>query len=83
MGELTFEHKPARQPVNLSLCTDLVARAGALTPNLSGTVEALLTDSVAKADAQQRADDAALDQVIEALKVRKFEFGPAAHPVTP
>ena len=64
-----------RKPVNLSLNEQLVARARRITPNLSGTVEALLTQFVQEADAKRRADDALLDQVIAALNAHHEEHG--------
>ena len=49
--------KPKRQAVNLSLPVDLVARARACTRNLSGTVEDLLADYVAREEARRREED--------------------------
>ena len=64
-----------RKPVNLSLNEKLVVRARRVTPNLSGTVETLLTQFVLEAEAKRRADDAVLDQVIAALNAHHEEHG--------
>lgn len=64
-----------RKPVNLSLPESLVVRAKRVTPNLSGTVEALLTDYVREAEARRRADDAELDAVIDALNAAHEAHG--------
>ena len=44
-----------KRPVNLTLSEDLVASARSLTPNLSGVVESLLADYVAREQAGQTA----------------------------
>lgn len=64
-----------RKPVNLSLNEKLVERARRVTPNLSGTVETLLTEFVLAAEAKRRADDTALDQVIAALNAHHEQHG--------
>lgn len=55
-----------KRPVNLTLSEDLVSKARLYTPNLSATMEALLTDYVAsqqqlRASRQQMADASAAD----------------------
>ena len=62
-----FDRTAPRRAVNLSLNEDLVSRAKTMTRNLSATVEDLLADFVAREQARLRADDAALEQVIDAL----------------
>lgn len=64
-----------RKPVNLSLNARLVERARRVTPNLSGTVETLLTQFVQEAEAKRRADDVLLDQVIAALNAAHEQRG--------
>ena len=64
-----------RKPVNLSLPESLVVRAKRVTPNLSGTVEALLNDYVREAEARRRADDVAVDAVIDALNAAHEAHG--------
>ena len=64
-----------RKPVNLSLNEKLVERARRVTPNLSSTVETLLTQFVQDAEAKRRADDALLDQVIAALNAHHEKHG--------
>lgn len=64
-----------RKPVNLSLNEKLVERARRVTPNLSGTVETLLTQFVQEAEAKRRADDVLLGQVIAALNAAHEKRG--------
>ena len=76
MSALLEQRPPARRkPVNLSLNEKLVERARRVTPNLSGTVETLLTQFVQEAEAKRRADDVLLDQVIAALNAHHEEHG--------
>ena len=74
---VTLERLPPtrRKPVNLSLNEKLVERARRVTPNLSGTVETLLTQFVQEAEAKRRTDDVLLDQVIAALNAHHEEHG--------
>ncbi|HOB66076.1 MULTISPECIES: type II toxin-antitoxin system CcdA family antitoxin [unclassified Ottowia] len=55
--------QPRKRPVNLTLSEDLVQEAKALSGNLSATVEAMLTEYVARARGEraqrQREADAA------------------------
>jgi antitoxin CcdA len=51
-----------KRPVNLSLSEDLVTQAREMTDNLSGIVESLLADFVAKETAKRAAHDEALKQ---------------------
>ncbi len=51
----TPTHSQARKrPVNLTLTEDLVTQARQLTPNLSGVVEALLTEFVEQEQKRRR-----------------------------
>jgi len=76
MSALLEQRPPTRRkPVNLSLNEKLVERARRVTPNLSGTVETLLTQFVQEAEAKRRADDVLLDQVIAALNAHHEEHG--------
>ena len=74
-GLLERPQSARRKPVNLSLNEKLVERARRVTPNLSGTVETLLTKFVQEAEAKRRADDVLLDQVIAALNAHHDEHG--------
>ena len=56
-----------RKAVNLSLSEAVVTQAKRHTSNLSATVETLLTDYVAQAEARRRAADAEYEVVIDAL----------------
>jgi len=53
-----------KRPVNLSLSEDLVTQAREMTDNLSGIVESLLAEFVAKEKAKRAAHDEALKQAI-------------------
>ena len=74
---------PTRQPVNLSLDPVLVRRAKTLTRNLSGTVEALLADFVAREEAARRAEDARSSRVVAALNGLHAEHGSLADDFSP
>ncbi|MFC3127750.1 type II toxin-antitoxin system CcdA family antitoxin [Pseudoroseomonas globiformis] len=67
---------PARKrAVNLSLNDELVRQARLYTGNLSGTLEILLEDFVARERARLRQEDAALDRVVLALGAFHAEQG--------
>jgi post-segregation antitoxin (ccd killing protein) len=53
-----------KRPVNLTLNEDLVAQARGVTGNLSGVVEALLADFVARARQQHAAEVKVLQATI-------------------
>lgn len=59
-----------KRPVNLTLSTDLVNQAKSLTDNLSGVVESLLCDFVAK----QRSERLAKSRAVEATVAVWNEF---------
>lgn len=70
--------KTLKRPVNLSLSSDLVRRARALTPNLSDTVETLLanfidTETARRAEAQRQFD--ALIEASNGFIARHGAFG--------
>jgi antitoxin CcdA len=52
----TYNVSARKRPVNLTLNEDLVIQARSVTDNLSGVVELLLADFLAK-EKQQRADE--------------------------
>lgn len=62
-----FDRTAPRRAVNLSLNEDLVSRAKMMTRNLSATVEDLLAGFIQREQARRREDDAALEQVLDAL----------------
>ncbi|HYF07141.1 MAG TPA: type II toxin-antitoxin system CcdA family antitoxin [Acetobacteraceae bacterium] len=74
---------PARQAVNLSLDADLVRRARAVTPNLSGTVEGLLAGYVASEEAKRQAEYEASLRVVQALARFREEHGSLADDFSP
>lgn len=55
-----------KRAVNLTLSEPLVARARAVTDNLSGVVETLLADYVQKAEAERQAKRQAVEASIAA-----------------
>ena len=63
----SYDRSAPRRAVNLSLNADLLARAKALTNNLSRTVEDLLAGFVQDEQARQRAEDEKIDEVVSAL----------------
>jgi antitoxin CcdA len=69
------ERTAPRKAVNLSLSDDIVKRARSLTPNLSRTVEALLTDFVQREEANRRSEDEKLEAVIDAWNAFHAEHG--------
>lgn len=56
-----------KRPFNVSLNGDLVRRARSYTRNLSGTLEDLLEDFVAREEARRREEDQRLGRVLGAL----------------
>lgn len=56
-----------KRAINVSLNEDLIRQARLYTRNLSGTLEDLLRDFVAREHERHRQADAALDRVIDAL----------------
>ena len=52
--QTTLNSQSRKRPVNLTLTEDLVTEARQLTPNLSGVVEALLTEFVAREQKRRR-----------------------------
>lgn len=62
-----YDHSTPRQPVNLSLNEDLIARARRSTKNLSATVEELLAGYVQQEEARKQVADEELEQIISAL----------------
>ncbi len=65
----------SKRPINVSLNDDLVRRARLYTHNLSGTIEELLGDFVAREHASRRDDDAVLDQVMDGFGAFHREHG--------
>jgi len=56
-----YDHSAPKRPVNLTLNTDLIARARSCTDNLSGLVESLLADFIDR-ERQRRASEVRLAQ---------------------
>ncbi len=59
-----YDQQARKRPVNLTLNEDLVLQARTMTDNLSGVVESLLKDFVARENQQRLAEAKALDQTI-------------------
>jgi antitoxin CcdA len=60
-----YDRNAAKRAVNVSLNEDLVRQAKALTRNLSGTLESLLHEFVMNETSRRRAEDEALEQLID------------------
>ncbi len=59
-----YDPNARKRPVNLTLNEDLVNQAKGVTENLSGVVEALLADFVAKEQREQLARSKALEATV-------------------
>ena len=64
-----------RRPVNLTLDAGLLAELDGLTPDLSATVERLLSDWVAQETARRRVADAPLERVLDAVNEHHAKHG--------
>ncbi|MGI4802795.1 MAG: type II toxin-antitoxin system CcdA family antitoxin [Janthinobacterium lividum] len=72
---MRYDQMAQKRPINVSLNEDLVRQARLYTGNLSGTLERLLRDFVEHEWVRRRAEDAAVDQVIDALNAFHQEHG--------
>ena len=72
---MIYNEAAPRRAVNLSVNEDLLIRSKALTPNLSKTVETLLAGFVEAEYARKRAEDTALEQVINAVNGHIEKYG--------
>lgn len=59
-----YDPEARKRPVNLTLNEDLVSRAKKMTDNLSGVVESLLSDFVAKEHNERLAKSKAIEATI-------------------
>jgi antitoxin CcdA len=64
---LGYDRNAAKRAINVSLNDDLVRQARIYTRNLSGTIEDLLQDFVAREQARRRAEDMAIDRILDGL----------------
>ena len=62
-----YDKAAPRRPINLSLNADLLAQVRTVTPNLSATVETLLSDYLLSARQRREEEEKALDSVIDAV----------------
>lgn len=62
-----YDGKAPKRPINVSLNQDLVRQARHFTSNLSGTLEILLRDFVAREQDAQSRQDVSLARVIDGL----------------
>ncbi len=68
--------RPAlKRPTNVTLDEELVRQARLLTPNLSGTLEDLLREFVAREQSRRAAEDAAVADLIDGLNAFHRENG--------
>lgn len=70
-----YDVNAAKRPVNLSLNSDLVARARGVTKNLSEVVECLLAEFLAEKQAEQDARSDALRATVAAWNKFGEEHG--------
>lgn len=73
-----YDRTAPKRPVNMTLNEDLVRRARRFTPNLSETVEALLTGYVANAEATETRRDQQIADYIAASDAFAAEQGSLA-----
>lgn len=59
-----YDRKARKRPVNLTLNEDLVAQARGVTENLSGVVESLLADFLAKEEQRRAAEAKAVKEAV-------------------
>jgi antitoxin CcdA len=70
-----YDRTAPKRAINVSLNDDLVRQARLYTRNLSGTLEDLLQDFVERERARRRAEDVAVNQVIDGLNAFHFTHG--------
>ena len=66
---------PTKRPIKVSLNSELVQQARGFTRNLSGTLEALLRDFVAREQARRSDEDETVAQVIAGLDACHRQYG--------
>ncbi len=64
-----------KRPVNLTLNEDLVKRVRDIADNLSGVVEALLADYLARAERERRARSQAVQSAVDAWNRFEHDHG--------
>jgi antitoxin CcdA len=70
-----YDRTALKRAINVSLNEDLIRQARIYTRNLSGTLEDLLGEFVAREYERRKHADAALDRVIDALSAFHSEYG--------
>jgi antitoxin CcdA len=70
-----YDRTALRKAVNLSLNEDLVRRSRELTRSLSGTVEDLLDEFIAREVARRTAEDARVGRLLQAVDRFHVEHG--------
>jgi antitoxin CcdA len=70
-----YDRTAPKRAINVSLNDDLVRQARAYTRNLSGTIEDLLGAFVAREQERRRAEDAAVDRIIDGFNAFHREHG--------
>ncbi len=71
----TYDRDARKRPVNLTLNEDLVNRARSIADNLSGVVESLLADYVARDQRERLAKSKAVDATVESWNKFAEEHG--------
>ncbi len=64
---MAYDRTAPKRAINVSLNDDLVRQARTYTRNLSGTIEDLLGEFLAGEQERRRAEDAAVDRIIDGL----------------
>ncbi len=70
-----YSRSALKRPTNVTLDEELVRQARLLTPNLSGTVEDLLREFVAREQSRRAAEDVAVTELIDGLNTFHRENG--------
>ena len=72
---LTYDRDARKRPVNLTLNEDLVSRAKGIADNLSGLVESLLADYVAREQGERLAKSKAVATTVATWNAFAEEHG--------
>jgi antitoxin CcdA len=64
-----------KRALNVSISDDLVCQARRYTQNLSGTIESLLEDFVAREEQRRRAEDSAVEGIIDSFSAFHQQYG--------
>ncbi|WP_159997274.1 type II toxin-antitoxin system CcdA family antitoxin [Roseomonas sp. 18066] len=68
-----YDRNAPKRAINVTINADLLTQARAYTRNVNGTLEALLAAFVEQEAARRRAEDAAIDRVVDGAN--RFQAG--------